>query len=197
MFRLIAITNRHLVKGDFLKQLEKIAQSGVDRVILREKDLDADTYMQLADKVLPLFEHSEAECSLHFFKEAAAARHLKAVHLPLACMEETDSRRFQTVGVSCHSMEEALEAERKKADYIILGHIFGTDCKKGLAPRGLSFLNQICQAVHIPVYAIGGISENNIAAVKDAGAAGACMMSSVMQADDPEKIIYNLRKALK
>ena len=77
-----------------------------------------------------------------------------------------------------------MEAEKLGCTYITAGHVFATDCKKGLPPRGLSFLKEVCYSVTIPVYAIGGIDENNMEAVRQAGAAGGCMMSGFMLEKD-------------
>jgi thiamine-phosphate pyrophosphorylase len=97
------------------------------------------------------------------------------------------------VGVSVHSSEEARYAAEHGAAYLIAGHVFTTDCKKGLEGRGLEFLNDVCGVVHIPVYGIGGITEHNIAAVAKTGAAGACLMSSLMQSPNPAALVEDLR----
>ena len=70
------------------------------------------------------------------------------------------------------------------ADYVFAGNIFETDCKKGLPGRGLEFLENVCEAVNIPVYAIGGISEEKMPQILGTGAAGGCMMSGFMQLKD-------------
>ena len=88
-------------------------------------------------------------------------------------------RNFELVGVSTHSLEEALYAQEQGADYITASHIFVTDCKKGLEPKGLNFLKNICENVRIPVYALGGINGQND--VIRAGASGACRMSDYMK----------------
>ena len=79
-------------------------------------------------------------------------------------------------------MEDAKEAERLGVSYMTAGHIYVTDCKKGLPPRGLPFLQNVCQAVQIPVYGIGGIKidEAQLLELKNAGAAGGCVMSGMM-----------------
>ena len=100
-----------------------------------------------------------------------------------------DKKHFERIGTSCHSVEDALEAQRLGADYITAGHVFVTDCKKGLAPRGLDFLRNVCYSVDIPVYAIGGISPDNIASVRKCGAAGACVMSGFMNCPAPKAYI--------
>lgn len=88
---------------------------------------------------------------------------------------------IKRIGTSIHSVEDAIFAELHGADYIIAGHIFATDCKKGLPGRGIEWLNSICNAVSIPVYAIGGISDANASMLSDCNIAGYCMMSASMQ----------------
>jgi thiamine-phosphate pyrophosphorylase len=104
--------------------------------------------------------------------------------------------RGARVGVSVHSADEARFAATRGAAYLVAGHIFPTESKAGRAPRGLGFLSEICETVSVPVYAIGGISERNIAEIKQAGAAGACLMSSFMSCADPAAYAEALRRAL-
>lgn len=85
------------------------------------------------------------------------------------------------IGTSIHSVEDAVFAESHGADYITAGHIFTTDCKKGLPGRGIDWLKSICHAVSIPVYAIGGISDANVSMLSDCNIAGYCMMSASMK----------------
>lgn len=98
------------------------------------------------------------------------------------CAAITEFKNKKRVGVSVHSIEEAGKAEGMGADYLITGHIFETDCKPGVLPRGLDFLQSVCKNVAIPVYAIGGISEKNAALTVQSGAAGICMMSGYFKA---------------
>lgn len=93
------------------------------------------------------------------------------------------------VGKSIHSVEEAMEAEGAGADYLLYGHIFPTQSKPGLAPRGVESLEKVVQAVSIPVIAIGGIKPDNVREVLDAGAAGVAIMSGVLGATDPLTVI--------
>ena len=88
---------------------------------------------------------------------------------------------IKKIGTSIHSVEDAVFAESHGADYITAGHIFTTDCKKGLPGRGIDWLKSICHAVSIPVYAIGGISDANVSMLSDCNIAGYCMMSSSMK----------------
>lgn len=86
-------------------------------------------------------------------------------------------------------MEDAVEAQKLGCTYITAGHIFDTDCKKGLPGRGHEFLRNVCRAVTIPVYAIGGITPENAEEIYQDGASGACLMSSLMTGSDIEQTI--------
>lgn len=88
---------------------------------------------------------------------------------------------IKRIGTSIHSVEDAIFAESHGADYITAGHIFTTDCKKGLPGRGINWLKSICNAVSIPVYAIGGISDANVSMLSDCNISGYCMMSASMK----------------
>lgn len=100
-----------------------------------------------------------------------------------SCENRKILQGMKVIGTSVHSLEEALEAERLGASYVTAGHIFSTECKPGLEPRGLTFLQKICEGVKIPVYAIGGIHPDNLEKIAQTGAAGACMMSEFMRAE--------------
>ena len=82
------------------------------------------------------------------------------------------------------------------AAYLIAGHIFETDCKKGLPAKGLPYLEEICRAVTIPVYAIGGIDAGKMKSVEMAGAKGACLMSGLMTCRNAEEYLKNIRSSL-
>lgn len=88
---------------------------------------------------------------------------------------------IKRIGTSIHSVDDAVFAESHGADYITAGHIFTTDCKKGLPGRGVDWLKSICNAVSIPVYAIGGISDANVSLLSNCNIAGYCMMSASMK----------------
>lgn len=94
---------------------------------------------------------------------------------------ECEKRENLYIGTSVHSIEQAKEAMTLGASYMTAGHIFSTQCKPGLTPRGIDFLKNICQTVQVPVFGIGGIHPDNMQQVLDAGAAGVCMMSEMMR----------------
>lgn len=187
MTDMICVTNRHLCEGDFFERIEKIASSGVKAIILREKDLNEREYSDLAKKFTEICEKYKVEAILHTYVDSAIKIGVRSIHLPLPVFKDLSGEKkgfFRTTGVSCHSVEDALEAEKLGASYITFGHVFVTECKKGLEPRGLDALKNVCKAVKIPVYAIGGIDKQNIGSVIEAGAAGACIMSGFMKGDN-------------
>lgn len=195
MCKIAVVTNRYLCREGFFTRIERLAAGGADRIILREKDMTVCEYERLAEKVLRICEAYRIECVLHTFTEVCRQLSYPYVHLPLSAIRtvECDST-WQAVGVSVHSVEEAIEAQDRGADYITAGHIFETDCKRGLAGRGTDFLRGVCDAVCIPVWAIGGITQETVGRLGGIKIEGVCIMSSGMTADDPAKVIARLRR---
>lgn len=192
MSDLICITNRKLCSNNFSDQIEMIASAHPKAIVLREKDLSEKAYEQLARQVMQICQKHGTQCILHSFSNVAIALGAVAVHMPLPLLQKMtpqEKSHFQIIGASCHSLEEAREAQDLGCTYITAGHIFLTDCKKGLPGRGLPFLEEICKTVRIPVYAIGGISSQNMESVRKTGAAGACIMSGFMRCKTVEEIM--------
>ena len=165
MCKILCVTNRRLAAGDFLKQVERIAAAGVDGIILREKDMDEKEYRELAGQVQKLCSRYRTDLMLHTYADAAKALGIRKIHLPYEAfcrMESADRDWFHTTGVSVHSAKEAAGAQEKGAAYVTAGHIFATDCKKGVPPRGTGFLKEVCQRVETPVYAIVVITLENV-----------------------------------
>ena len=192
MSDILCVTNRNLCKSGFLAQIEKIADAAPAGIILREKDLLEEDYKRLAVPVIKICKENGVRCILHSFVNTAIELHVKTIHLPLyilRALSEKEKAKFLTIGASCHSKEEAREAAALGCNYITAGHIFTTECKKGIPPRGLDFLHEICESVTIPVYAIGGIDSTNAESVRKAGASGFCIMSGLMRCSDPVQYI--------
>lgn len=188
----IVITNRHLVHGDFLKQLEKVTKLHPHALILREKDLADDAYESLAKKVFDLCKREDITFFLHTKIEIARKIGCQNIHLSIPVLKglsETEKKAltedFCEISISCHSMEDVEIAMAGGATQIILGTIFETECKKGVLGKGVEFVREICQKCPVPVYAIGGMNMQRLPLVIDAGAAGCCMMSGFMQTTKP------------
>jgi len=183
MFKKICITNRSLCQGDFLDRMSQVVESHPDRIILREKDMTPEAYGDLARKLLPICQAGGVELFAHSFVDQAQELGIRKIHLPLGILEKTSPDKldfFTEYGASIHSLEDLERAENMGVTYVIAGHIFLTDCKKGLPARGLNFLHKVCQKAKVPVYAIGGMREDRLEEVAQAGANGACFMSSYM-----------------
>ena len=198
MYKLFAITNRHLCNNDFLQQIQTICLLNEKNtmiksvsIVLREKDLSENDYKDLAIKVLEICKKNNTECILHTYYKVARELNCKKIHLPLHVLKSKPDicKEFNDVGVSIHSVNEAIEAVNLGATYIIAGHIFETDCKKDVPPRGLSFLSSVCSLVNIPVYAIGGILPENAQKAINVGADGVCIMSGLMTCENPRVFI--------
>ncbi|MBT2285629.1 thiamine phosphate synthase [Paenibacillus polymyxa] len=100
------------------------------------------------------------------------------------------------LGVSVHSIDEAKIAEERGADYLFFGHVYSTNSKPDLEPRGLYALAEVCSGVSIPVMAIGGIEPENIHAIRSAGAQGVAVISNVWASDSPDRAAASLRQAI-
>ena len=197
MSDILCVTNRQLCKTDFLTRMEEIAACGPAGIILREKDLPEGEYKILAKQVVEICRRYQVPCILHSFVRVALELEAEAIHLPLhllRSMTAEEKAHFRVVGASCHSVEDAKEAERLGCTYITAGHVFATDCKKGVPSRGLPFLENVCKSVVIPVYAIGGIDSQNIEAVRESGAEGACIMSGLMRCESPKQYLLEFQK---
>lgn len=197
MFEIIAVTNRIQCREPFAERLARLRNAGVSAVVLREKDLPDAEYLELARKAAGILEGSAARLIIHGHADIAKALNIKSVQLPLDGLAEASRETlgyFSGIGASCHSLEDALRAERLGATYIVLGNIFETSCKPGLPGKGTGLLKEVCTAVSVPVYAIGGVKKENLAAVRAAGAAGACIMGDFMTASRPELLCFDKRR---
>lgn len=188
----IAVTNRKLSQRPFLEQIKRVCQLRPEAIILREKDLSETEYAKLAEEVYNITTSYDVRLIIHTYINVARELGINTVHMSLHNMREYRKEFIDNVnktnniktGCSIHSVEEAVEARNMGASYITAGHVYATDCKKGLAPRGLDFLKNVCDSVDIPVYAIGGINidDDRRKEVKKYGAAGSCIMSGMMKA---------------
>ena len=194
------ITNRRLVEGDFLAQIERVAaMEMVDWIIVREKDLRFEEYRQLFVQVARIAHKGGKKCLAHGRIALGMMSELGAdgIHLPLDVLREwraASGRRsapqagaVQLVGTSAHSASELAEAAALGADYATLSPIFATACKPGVAPLGTAALAAACKASPLPVFALGGIGMDKLDACIEAGAAGCCIMSELM------RCIYSIR----
>lgn len=175
--------------ASLLVQINKLSSDeSIAFIVLREKDLPLEDYKALAERACDICRANGKKLMIHYYFEICDNQ--DGIQLPIDRLRQIEitkeNRKAADVlqgmlGVSVHSVREALEAQEKGAAYVVAGNIYETDCKKGLAGKGLEYLREICKAVAIPVYAIGGICDTNIDEVTETGAAGGCIMSGAMK----------------
>ena len=199
--KLNIISNRKLCENENLeKQIKKIFSAYEKKIILknfdivaltlREKDLDKNEYLKLIEKIYPICQKYKINLILHqnYDLNLDDKYKIDGIHLSYNIFKSLNEnikaeliKKYKRIGVSIHSLDEAKEVENLGASYVIAGHIFETDCKKGLEPRGLKFVKDLSSTLTIPIFAIGGIDEKNSQSVIDSGAFSVCMMSSMMK----------------
>ena len=186
---LIAVTDSAICPRPLAEQIERLAKLTELRpqaVILRAKALDKAAYRTLALQAQQSCEAAGIPLILHSDWQLARELGISMLHLPLALLRqisEYERAYFTWLSTSVHSVGEAQEAQALGATVLIAGHIYTTQCKTSLAPRGLGFLQSVCSAVSLPVYAIGGIDfdAEQHAELQANGARGACVMSAYMR----------------
>ncbi|MDR1656558.1 MAG: thiamine phosphate synthase [Deltaproteobacteria bacterium] len=198
--RLVLVTDRHLAKEPLPELIKTVTSAGVGQVILREKELSPEEFLTLAREVqLALGKKARLFLNGRQSLEAAVYSGACGCHLPwdeyLGC--NGLKRHKLKVGVSVHSFEQALEVEREGADYVLFGPIFPTTCKPGHPGTGLENLADICQALSIPVWAVGGLTPNNLRSVMETGASAVCLRSALMLASRPGDLVKASLEALK
>ncbi|WP_244834915.1 thiamine phosphate synthase [Clostridium sp. BJN0001] len=177
------ITNRKLC-DDFYSQIEKISLSSIDYLILREKDLSYDELLKMACKVKEILKKSNIKLIIN--SSVDVAKKIDAYGVQLSFNDFKNLRRknesiYKRVGVSIHSFEEGIEAQKLGATYVIYGHVFETECKKGLKPRGTSEIKKMSEVMNIKIIGLGGINKNNYKEVIKNGASGIAVMSGIMR----------------
>ena len=199
--KLNIISNRKLCENENLeKQIEKIFSAYQRKIILenfeivaltlREKDLYKNEYLKLVEKIYPICQKYRIDLILHQNYDLVLEDkyNIEGIHLSYNTFKSLNKnirkeliKKYKKIGVSIHSIDEAKEVEMLGATYIVAGHIFKTDCKKDLEPRGLKFIQELSLILTIPIFAIGGINQENSYLVINSGAFGVCMMSSLMK----------------
>ena len=177
--------------------LDALLDGGARVIQLRAKELAARDFLALATRARAVTLPAGCLLIVNDRVDVALACEADGVHLGQEDLPLGVARRLmgkqKLVGISTHDLGQAQEAERDGADYIGFGPVFGTATKDtGYTARGIERLREVCGAVSIPVVAIGGISEANVAQAWEAGAHGAAMISDLMRADDVAKKVRRI-----
>jgi len=190
--RLLIVTDRHQARRPLDDIVSESIEAGARWFWLRDRDMDRDERRSLAHRLAEIAHRAGGRLSIGGDAELAAEVGTGAVHVRSAADAETARRRLGAsvlVGVSAHSLADAIDAQTAGADYVTLSPIFATASKPGYGPAlGLEALRQAAKA-GIPVVALGGMDEGNGGAAREAGAAGIAVMGRVMRADDPADVV--------
>jgi len=171
------VTDRHT--GNVVATAKRAIDAGVDFVQVREKDLPAVELPHLVEEVRDLAAGTKTRVLVNDRLDVALASRVDGVHLPGNGIPAEYVRPLvHVLGVSTHSLREALAAAQARADFIIFGPIFDTPGKR---PVGLEALRAIAAAVRIPVLAIGGMTPDNVDLAIAAGAAGFAAIRTFQQ----------------
>ncbi len=186
---LYAVTDRHWLNGMTLEQQVELAiKGGATFVQLREKNADEDEFLELALKVQKVCRAYRVPFVINDNVELAKKIDADGVHVGQEDMNALDVRKLigskKILGVSASTVSEALLAEKQGADYLGVGAVFATSSKDDAESVSHKALKEICDAVKIPVVAIGGISLNNVDELKGSGIAGISVISAIFGAAD-------------
>ena len=197
---LYAVTDRAWLNGETLEsQVEKALKGGATFVQLREKELDEEKFLEEAKKIKKLCAEYHVPFVINDNVDIALKVDADGVHVGQDDMEALDVRAKlgpdKIIGVSAHTVEEALLAEKHGADYLGVGAVFPTSSKDDVDVLPYETLKAICEAVSIPVVAIGGISQENVAKLAGSGICGVAVISAIYAAKNIQAAAADLKSA--
>ena len=189
MMRLYAVTDRAWVgKQSLAEQVAAALQGGVTCVQLREKALDEERFLREAEEIFSLCKQYRVPFFINDNVELALRCHADGVHVGQDDMDVAAVRRLvgqeMMIGVSVHTVEEARTAAEGGADYLGVGAMFATSTKTDASLVTKETLRAICEAVSIPVVAIGGINKTNLLELAGTGVDGVALVSAMFSAAD-------------
>lgn len=196
---LYAVTDRHWLKDETLEnQVEKALQGGATFLQLREKSLDDDIFLAEAKEIQKLCKKYQVPFVINDNVDIALAIDADGVHVGQSDMEALDVRKRlgpdKIIGVSAQNVQQALLAQKHGADYLGVGAVFPTGSKDDAEDVSFETLKAICQAVDIPVIAIGGITKENVSELKGSGICGIAVISAIFAQKDIKAATKELKK---
>ena len=188
---LYAVTDRHWLGEETLyQQVEKALKGGTTFVQLREKTMEQEAFLQEAIEIKELCRKYHVPFVINDNVDIAIQMDADGVHVGQSDMEAGDVRAKlgpdKIIGVSAQTVEQALLAQERGADYLGVGAVFPTGSKDDADDVSHETLKAICDAVDIPVIAIGGISKNNVEELAGTGICGIAVISAIFAQKDIE-----------
>ena len=200
-FLLYAVTDRTWTgRQNLYEQVESALKGGVTLLQLREKNVSDEAFLEEAVRMKKLCDDYQVPLIINDRVDVALKCGAAGVHLGQEDGNVSEVRRRVgerlLIGVSAHNVKEALLAQEQGADYLGVGAVFGSSTKKDAHPLDHAVLREICQAVSIPVVAIGGITKANVTLLKGTGIDGAALISAIFAARDVEAECRELKEIL-
>lgn len=197
---LYAVTDRHWLNGRDLQEIVKESlDGGVTFVQLREKNLDDEHFLEEARQLQCLCREYHVPFVINDNVDICMQMDADGVHVGQSDMEAGDVRAKlgpdKIIGVSACTVEQAILAEKRGADYLGVGAVFPTGSKDDATPVSRETLQDICRAVHIPVIAIGGITQQNVQKLAGSGICGIAVISAIYAQKDIRRAAADLKSA--
>ena len=202
---LYAVTDRAWVGTKSLyEQVKEALENGVTCVQLREKELDESDFLKESKQISALCKEYKVPFIVNDNVNIAIACKADGIHIGQEDMELKSVRKLVgedvIIGVSAHTVEEAIKAQEGGADYIGIGAVFATSTKTDVDVLSFETLRSICEAVDIPTVAIGGIKKDNICKLKGSGIDGVAVVSAIFAAKDiaraTKELLLEVEKAV-
>lgn len=199
---LYAVTDRHWLNGaTLISQVEAALKGGATFIQLREKNLDDKAFYQEALEIQKLCKEYKVPFVINDNVELAKKIGADGVHVGQSDMEALDVRKVlgddKIIGVSAQTVEQAELAEKHGADYLGVGAVFPTGSKNDATEVSFETLQEICEHVHIPVIAIGGITRDNVVELRQSGICGIAVISAIFGQTNIEAATADLKKQTK
>ena len=197
-YKLYLVTDRDVLKGrDLGKAVEDSILGGATIVQLREKNVTSREFYAIAQKIKAITDKYNVPLIINDRLDIALAVGAFGVHIGQSDMPCIIARQVlgkdKIIGVSVHTLEEALEAEKDGADYLGCGAVFSTSTKKDATNVSYDQLKEIKSRVKIPVVAIGGINEKNLAQLKETNIDGVAIVSAILGKENIKEATENLK----
>lgn len=202
MMLLYAVTDRAWVgKQTLLEQVEDALKGGATCIQLREKELDYDSFLAEAIEMNALCKKYGIPFIVNDNVDIAIKSNADGIHIGQDDMDAAEVRKLvgdkMIIGVSAQTVEQAKKAFNDGADYLGVGAVFSTSTKLDACDVPHNVLKDICEAVDIPVTAIGGIKKHNIMELKNTKVDGVALVSAIFAADDIKAECMELLKLAK